>query len=53
MIDLDDDTSKNKKDKFAYLDNLKFLSKMKLDKEEKYEPKILYYEGEKVKIVVI
>ena len=47
LLDLNED-EKNAKSKFAYLDNLKFLSKMKLDKESRYEPKIMYYEGEKV-----
>lgn len=48
MFRLDEDDGKRANDKFAYLDNLKFLSKMKFDKESRYEPKIMYYDGEKV-----
>lgn len=40
--------NKNEPKKFGYLDDLKFLSKMTLEKEERYQPNIIYYEGEKV-----
>lgn len=37
--------------KFSYLDDLKFLNKMKLDKERRYEPNIIYNKGEMVCII--
>lgn len=36
------------KNKFDYLEDVKFISKITKEKVTNYSPKIIYYEGEKV-----